>query len=176
MAPEAYTLSSYNHHHHHRFRDSKNDLNAEAERRGANHTGMVLWDGSFPLVRSFYTELSATVMIYFRFFVVSSYDSRNYSRKDVPSYLHLLFKPDCMDLVWRFLWTWFSIRRPKYTSEECSTLGNIHRTRPLITPYRILVCTTVTSVGMSKAMLGYYGFSTDVTWTDWALGVPMTTG
>lgn len=130
---------------------------------------MAAWDSDFSLVR-FSQCFIYLVLISFSLFAVSSYDSR----QDVPPYLHWLFKPDCMDSIWKFLWSWFSIKRPNYASGERSALESEYWTRPSVTAYRILVCAMVASVGMTKAILGYYGLSTDVTWTDWALGVPLT--
>ncbi|KDR77465.1 hypothetical protein GALMADRAFT_155389 [Galerina marginata CBS 339.88] len=109
-------------------------------------------------------------LIFLLLFSVSAYDSQ----PDAPRSISWLFEPDCMDLVWKLL-ALFSTSRPRYISEERKTITAMNPEYPLITPYRILVCSAVTSFGVSKAVLGYYGLSTAMTWTDWALAVPVTT-
>lgn len=104
-----------------------------------------------------------------RFFTVGSYDSR----EDVPAHLHWLFKPDCMDPIWVLLTDHLSIKRPSYRSEEQVIPEALYAGHPFVTPYRVLVCAIVTVGGMSKAMLGYWGYSTAVTWIEWASAVPL---
>ncbi|KDR74244.1 hypothetical protein GALMADRAFT_572950 [Galerina marginata CBS 339.88] len=79
-----------------------------------------------------------------------------------------------MNFAWQLLGL-FSVQRPSYVSEEklFGRYAGYHT--PVVTTYRLLVCSAVVSFGMSKAMLGYYGSSTALTWTDWALAVPITT-
>ncbi|KDR78123.1 hypothetical protein GALMADRAFT_1302408 [Galerina marginata CBS 339.88] len=84
-----------------------------------------------------------------------------------------------MDIIWNMLSS-FSIPRPFYVSEErlppSPRLGPSKQNVTIsTTPYRILVCLVVASFGLSKAMLGYYELSTAMTWTEWALAVPVTT-
>jgi len=105
-------------------------------------------------------------------FSISAYDSREV--EDVPHSLYWLFKLDCMDIVWNIL-SWFSVRRPDYTSAERPSIGVSYSEHPPVSTYRLLVCGTVISFGMSKAMLGYCGHSGAVTWSEWTLAVPITT-
>ncbi|KDR67031.1 hypothetical protein GALMADRAFT_283687 [Galerina marginata CBS 339.88] len=115
-------------------------------------------------------EWFTATVLFLLLFSVSSYDCGEVA----PPSLSWLFKPDCMNTVWRVLEA-FSVPRPSYMSEEKAAIAVGPGDRPPITLYRILVCCTVASLGMSKAVLGYYGLSTAVTWTDWALAVPITT-
>lgn len=81
-----------------------------------------------------------------------------------------------MDLVWKLL-ALFSIDRPEYVSDEFTSdsTSYLKPANPDITPYRIIVCSSVIAFGLSKAMLGYANQSAAATWTDWAIGVPITT-
>ncbi|PPQ83886.1 hypothetical protein CVT25_000630 [Psilocybe cyanescens] len=119
-------------------------------------------------------EWVAGMLLSLLFLVLSDYESRE---DVVPPYLSWLFKPDCMDLIWKLL-AFFSIDRPVYVSDELpsdSASDDAKSASPDLTPYRILVSGTVTAFGLSKAMLGYSNQLTAVTWTDWALAVPVTT-
>ncbi|KDR84522.1 hypothetical protein GALMADRAFT_133798 [Galerina marginata CBS 339.88] len=104
------------------------------------------------------------------FFSVSSYDSR----EDAPWILQWLFKPDCMNFVWNIL-DWLSIPRPHYVSDEKYISPEDRSDHPPITMYRFLVSVVVASFGLSKAVIGFHGGSTAMTWADWGLGVPITT-
>ncbi|KDR71381.1 hypothetical protein GALMADRAFT_159537 [Galerina marginata CBS 339.88] len=125
-------------------------------------------------IASITVEWLLGTVIFLLMFSVNAYDSD--SGNDAPRFLSWLFQPDCMNSAWRVLAT-ISVPCPRYTSEERPTISdpNSLSEHPPITFYRILVCSVVTAFGMSKAVLGYYGFSTAVTWTDWALAVPITT-
>ncbi|KDR70539.1 hypothetical protein GALMADRAFT_877852 [Galerina marginata CBS 339.88] len=110
-------------------------------------------------------------VLFLLFFSISAYDSR----ETFPKSLSWLFEYDCMDLVWWLLESLSSRRRPQYCFDEKLTIVDGSVYHPPLTAYRILVCSAATSFGASKAVLGYLRLSTAVTWSDWALAVPVTT-
>ncbi|KDR69684.1 hypothetical protein GALMADRAFT_145397 [Galerina marginata CBS 339.88] len=106
-------------------------------------------------------------VVFLILFVLSPYDSGAPS----PRCLAWLFEPDCMDVIW-FLLANFSVPCPNYQSEERTPDPGSNHLR--ITTYRVLVCSSVITFGISKATFGYLGFSTAATWIDWMLGVVAT--
>ena len=80
-----------------------------------------------------------------------------------------------MDITWKFL-SLFFIRRPSYISDELESLPSRNPDHPPITLYRILFSSITLLFGMSKAILGYLGFSMVVTWLDWLLATVIMTG
>ena len=92
-------------------------------------------------------------------FLLGSYKTR----RDIPKYLSLLFKPDCVDLVW-YLAAKLSIQRPEYLSTERDLEFD---PGAFVTFYRILVSIAVVFLGFLKATFAYSSFFTDAIWVEW---------
>lgn len=103
-----------------------------------------------------------------RFFCLGVYESN----ERVPMRLHWFFKTDCMDILWNVLASLSSLQRPDYCSDETPEPQNFAHVA--VTSYRTVVSVTIILFGVSKALMGYCGLSTSVTWVDWAIGTPIT--
>jgi len=104
-------------------------------------------------------EWVSGVVVSLVFFLLGSYETRT----GVPKYLSLLFKPDCVDVVW-YLAGRLLIRRPEYLSSELDLeLDPGH----LITSYRILVSAAVLFFGSLKATYTFTNLSTGSIWVEW---------
>jgi hypothetical protein len=89
------------------------------------------------------------------------------TRRDIPKYLDLLlFKPDCVDLVW-YLAAKLSIQRPEYLSNERDDLE--FDPGAFVTSYRTLVTVAVGFLGSLKTTFAFSSFFTDAIWVEWLL-------
>ncbi|KIM43591.1 hypothetical protein M413DRAFT_25929 [Hebeloma cylindrosporum] len=106
-------------------------------------------------------EWISGVVIFLVLFLLGSYETR----RDIPKYLSLLFKPDCVDLVW-YLAAKLSIERPEYLSNERDLEFD---PGAFVTSYRILVSTAVAFLGSLKTIFTFSNFFTDAIWMEWLL-------
>ncbi|KAF5327258.1 hypothetical protein D9619_003935 [Psilocybe cf. subviscida] len=119
-------------------------------------------------------EWVSGVVIFLILHTMSTYDE---SPKEPPPLLGWMFTVDCIDYVWRFL-SFLHISRPSYSSAPQAVPHLIaqsekdHTANAVpVTLYRLCVCFTTVSFGLTKAALVYFGFSTGANWVDWTLGV-----
>ncbi|KAH9485552.1 hypothetical protein JR316_0002462 [Psilocybe cubensis] len=121
-------------------------------------------------------EWAAGTVIATIFFSVSSYDSIDRGQSNLPNCLAWFFEVESLNCVWSTFEFLFTFKRPRYSSKECVHDLHAYASHPLFTYYQLLVCTTVSTFGLSKAMLAYFtNQSVVMNWMDWTFAVPTTT-
>ena len=86
------------------------------------------------------------------------------------------FRVDYLDYLWDFLHTFAHIHRPYYATEEDNSLHILPSGHPSLTGYRLLVTSTVFTVGMTKSALVYANLQTEATTLECIFGVFVVTG